>query len=77
MAKPPAYAAGSEAVDGQGPFPGAAEVAGQRVGEAELGVDGYDEGGPAVGGEGVAQGGSGPAEVLFPVPEGVFKIQCR
>lgn len=75
MAKPPAYAAGGQAFDGQGPFPGTAEVAGQRAGETQLGVDGHDEGGPAVGGDVVAQGGTGPAELLFPVAEGVLKIE--
>src|SRR3954451_10672009 len=58
-----------------GPFPGVAQVGGQVAGQAQLGVGGDDQPGPAVGSGGIAQLGGGPAEGLLEEPEGVFEVE--
>src|ERR1022692_3172317 len=63
---------GGEPAGRGGPFPGQAQVGGQRPGEAELGVAGDNQPGPPVSGAGVADSGGGPAEDLLEQPEGVF-----
>src|SRR6266536_3585113 len=57
-----------------GLLPRAAQVIGQRSREAELGVGGDDQPGPAVGGLRDAELGGGPAQGLLEQPERVFKI---
>ena len=57
------------------PFPAAAQVDGEVAGQAQLGVRGDDQPGPAVGGGGVTQLGANPAEGLLEEPEGVLKIE--
>ena len=57
-------------------LPGAAQVTGEGPGEAELGVDGDDQPGPAVGGLRGADLWAGPAEGLFEQPEGVFQVEA-
>ena len=56
-----------------GPFPRAAQVSGERAPEAELGVAGDDQPGPAVRGGRVADLRDGPAEDLLEQAEGVLK----
>ena len=68
-------AGGSEAFGRCGAFPGAAEVGDRAAGEAELGVGGQDEPGPAVGGGWVAGFWAGPAEGLFEHAEGVLDVE--
>ena len=46
------------------------------AGQAELGVRGDDQPGPAVGGGGVAELRAGPAEGLLEQPEGVFEVEA-
>jgi putative transposase len=58
-----------------GPFPGQAQVRGERPGEPQLGVDGDDEPGPPVRGGRVADLGPGPAEHLLEEPEGVLQVE--
>ena len=49
---------------------------GEGPGEAELGVGGDDQPGPAVGGLRGAELRAGPAEGLFEQPEGVFQVEA-
>jgi len=65
-------AARGEPIGRQGPLPGAAQVPGQRPGEAELGVGDGDQPGPPVGLLGAAQAGPGQAKGLLEEPEGVL-----
>ena len=57
VAKSAAYPGGSQPSGWAGPFPGAAQIDGQVTGQAQLGVRGDDQPGPAVGGGGVTQFG--------------------
>ena len=54
------------------PFPGAAQVGGQRTGQAQLGMAGDDQPGPPVRGGRAADLGPGSAEDLLEEPEHVF-----
>ena len=71
-----ADADGSERVRGAGLFPGTAPVSGEWAGEAELGVGGEDQPGPAVGGFRRADLRGGPAEGLFEQAEGVLDVEA-
>ena len=55
--------------------PAGQQVAGEVPGEAELGVSGDDQPGPAVGGVRVADFGGGSAEGLLEQAEGVFQVE--
>src|SRR6266700_1456288 len=68
-------AARGEPIGRQGPLPGAAQVPGQRPGEAELGVGDGDQPGPPVGLLGAAQAGPGQAKGLLEEPEGVLNVE--
>src|SRR5438128_6976705 len=59
-----------------GSLPWSAQIAGERPGEAELGVAGDDQPGPPVGGLSIADLGCGPAQGLLEQPEGVLKIEA-
>ena len=59
-----------------GPFPGAAQVGGQRAGQAELGVAGDDQPGPPVRGGRVADLRGGPAQDLLEQPERVLQVEA-
>ena len=74
-AKSSADAGGGEAGGPGGSFPGPEEVLGQGPGEAEVGVSGDDQPGPAVRRLGGAELRAGPAERLLDHPEGMFKIE--
>jgi hypothetical protein len=63
--EPAADPSGGEPARGGGALPGAAEVVGQRPGEAQLGVAGDDQPGPAVGGLGVRSFGRVQARVCL------------
>src|ERR1035441_9151100 len=56
-------------------LPGAAQIAGEMPGEAQLGMAGDDDPGPPVSGGGVADLRGGPAEDLLEQPEGVLEIE--
>src|SRR5664280_2544127 len=56
-------------------FPGQAEVLDDGSGQAQLGVGGDDERGPAVGLLGGTHRGCGPAEGVLDEPEGVFDVE--
>jgi len=58
------------------PFPGAAEVLGQRTGEPELGVGHQHDPGPAVGRLGTAEPRCGPPQRLLEETEGVLEIEA-
>src|SRR5271165_6920885 len=74
-AKAPADAGGGEAAGLAGLLPGQADVGGEVAGEAELGVAGDDQPGPAVGGGRVAELRPGPAELLLQEPERVLDVE--
>src|SRR6266508_5121867 len=59
-----------------GSLPWSAQIAGERPGEAELGVAGDDQPGPPVGGLSIADLGCGPAQGLLEQAEGVLKIEA-
>src|SRR5205807_2609749 len=56
-------------------LPGVSQVVDEVSGQAELGVRGDDQPGPAVGGLGGSELGAGPAQGLLPETEGVLKIE--
>ena len=74
--KPAADSGRGEPARCGGPFPGAAQVGDEGAGQAELGVRGDDQPGPAVAGVGVAELRAGPAEGLLEQPEGVFQVEA-
>jgi hypothetical protein len=59
-----------------GSFPGAAQVSGERPGEAELGVAGDDQPGPPVRGLRVTEPRGGPSQNLLEQAESVFKVEA-
>ncbi len=71
----PAHPGRSEPPGRGGPFPGTAQVGGQRTGKAELGVAHDDQPGPPVSGPGVADLRRGPAQDLLEQPKGVFQVK--
>src|SRR5512139_53809 len=73
--KPSTHAGRGEPAWRNGSFPRTAQIGGDVAGEAELGVGGDDQPGPAVGGGRVAQPGCGPAQSLFEQTEGVFQVE--
>ena len=71
-----ADAGGSEPIRGTWLLPGPAQVGCEWAGEAELGVSGEDEPGPAVGGLGGADLRGRPAEGLLEQAEGVLDVEA-
>ena len=57
-------------------FPGQAKIVDGAAGEAELGVGGDDEPGPAIGLYGCAHGGGGPAEGVLGEAVGVLDVEA-
>jgi transposase len=60
----------------RGPFPGQAQVAGERAGQPQLGMAGDDQPGPPVRGGRVADLGGGPAQDLLEQAEGVLEVEA-
>src|SRR5512147_245053 len=75
VAKPSTHPGGGQPSGWAGPFPAAAQVVGEVASQAQLGVAGDDQPGPAVGGVRVTQLGGGPAQVLFEESEGVLEVE--
>src|SRR5450759_5389019 len=75
-AKPSPDAGGGESAGFVSSFPWEAEVVNEVACEAELGVGGEDEPGPAVGLFAVAQRWGGPAQGVLEEPEGVLDVEA-
>src|ERR1019366_2459739 len=75
-AKPSPDEGGGESAGFVSSFPWEAEVVNEVACEAELGVGGEDEPGPAVGLFGVAQRWGGPAQGVLEEPEGVLDVEA-
>src|SRR3954470_21790257 len=75
-AKSAANPRGGQPLDRQRPFPGAAQIVRERAGEAQLGVRGEDQPGPAVGRGRATQPRAGPAQGLLGEADGVLEVEA-